>query len=408
MLKIVLGALALTAATTPTLANSWSTTDRDLANLSSSLTQNASGVSVSGLLRSSYVSWADVDDGTVNGDIGAFSIDDAQIWVTGSVGDFSVTIQTDAASNSTGLFMDLDTSNGAGTFTTDGDADNATDDLIAYGGNNTPFSVGSLGSLGLLDAYVAWNATEMIKVQMGQFRPAFLASSALNENNMLFINRSRLGAAGAYRSQGLQASANFGMFNIAVFGQNGEEDDGGANTTGVVDNDLSFGFRATAQIMGTASTNEGALGASADASLVVGVGYIDDAAQISWLGKNSNGNYSSNLDQCLAFDAAFTMGSLSLSAEIVDMSGTGDGATDSEDAQPFSAGGSFVIVPDQVEVGLRFEDFDDEDETTWMTVGVNWYLQGHAAKWQVNYIDGSSDEDLLDSDMFQVGLTVSM
>ncbi len=418
MLKIVLGALALTAATTPTLANSWSTTDRDLANLSSSLTQNASGVSVSGFLRSSYVSWTDVDPDnnatTANsGDIGAFSIDDAQIWVTGSVGDFSVTIQADAASTSEGLFMDRTKLTGVGAFTTDGakDVTAGTNELIAYGGNNTPFSVGSLGSLGLLDAYVAWNATEMIKVQMGQFRPAFLASSALNENNMLFINRSRLGAAGAYRSQGLQASASFGMFNIAVFAQNGEEVAvGSPAVTGVAENDLSYGARASAQIMGTSSSTEGALGASNDPSLVVGIGFIDDAAQISWLGRTVGGTntYSNNVGECLAFDTTFTMGALSLSAELVDITGSGDAATDSPDATPFSAAGSFMVIPDQLELAIRYEDFDDRDETSWMTYGVNWYLQGHAAKWQINYIDGASDEKFLDSDMVQLGLTVSM
>jgi hypothetical protein len=99
MNKFVLGALALTMATTPALATetSWSATDRDLAGLSTSLTQGATGVSVSGFLRSSYASSSDIAGNTAGtDDLGGFSIDNAQIWVNGSIGDFSVVLQADA------------------------------------------------------------------------------------------------------------------------------------------------------------------------------------------------------------------------------------------------------------------------------------------------------------------------
>ncbi len=370
MMKIVLGALALTAATTPALATetSWSTTDRDLASLSSSLTQGASGVSVSGFLRSSYMSSGDLqtDSGpgvgtppvTPQDDLGGFSIDDAQIWINGTVGDFSVVIQAEASSSSN---------------TIDSDA-------------------GTLGNLNILDAYAAWNATEMIKIQMGQFRPAFLGSSALNENQLLFINRSSLGAAYAFRDEGIQASGAFGMINVAVYAQNGEGN--GAAT------DLAYGFRASATIMGTASANEGALGASGDPSLTVGLGYLTNDGAIAD-------------DVQMGIDAAFTMGALSVAAEIVDLDKGAtlvipNSAAVSTDATPFNVTGSFVVMPDQLEAAVRFEDFDDANNTTAITVGANWYLQGHAAKWQVNYMTTSSDAAATEFDAFQVGLTVSM
>jgi len=351
MMKIVLGALALTAATTPALATetSWSTTDRDLASLSSSLTQGASGVSVSGFLRSSYVNNSDAD-------ISGFSIDDAQIWVNGTVGNFGVVVQTEASN-----------------------------------GNNQPGSIGVVGDLNVKDAYVSWSATEMINVQMGQFRPAFLASSARNENNLLFISRSQLGEAFAYRAQGVQAGASFGMINVAVYAQNGENQ----GAAGLAGDDLSFGLRASAQIMGTAAANEGALGASGDPSLTVGLGYMDD---------KSSSTLVAGLEECLAIDATFTMGALGVSAEIVDISA----AAAANERTPFNVAGSFVVMPDQLELGLRYEDFDDAANTNWITVGANWYLQGHAAKWQVNFITADSDAAANELDMFQVGLTVSM
>ncbi len=370
MMKIVLGALALTGATTPALATetSWSTTDRDLASLSSSLTQGASGVSVSGFLRSSYVGWSDQD-------VGGFSIDDAQIWVNGTVGDFGVVVQTEAADSP--RFFNNDTGDFTSGPDVDDDGDGVPDDVDTLNRPNQPGTVGSLGNLGVLDAYVTWNATEMIKVQMGQFRPAVLGSSLGNENNLLFINRSGLGARFAYRDQGVQVGGSFGMVNAVVYLQNGDDLDG---------DEISFGGRASATIMGTASANEGALGASGDPSLTVGLGFTDDKGLLA--------------DQVIAVDAAFTMGALGVSVEIVDV--------DEDDATLFNVAGSFVVMPDQLEVGLRYEDFDDADNENWITLGANWYLQGHAAKWQFNYIMLNSDDPADDTDLFQVGLTVSM
>ncbi|MCY3003174.1 MAG: porin [Planctomycetota bacterium] len=356
MNKFVLGALALTMATTPALATetSWSTTDRDLAGLSTSLTQGATGVSVSGFLRSSYASSSDIQVG--GDDLGGFSIDDAQIWVNGSVGDFSVVVQSEASSSS-----------------------------------NTIGDVGTTGALGLLDAYASWKATEQLKVQLGQFRPAFLGSSLRNENNLLFINRSALGAEYAFRDQGVQLSGAFGMINFAVYAQNGS--DGAAK-------EMSYGFRVEATPMGTAANNEGVLGAADNASLTVGLGYLTNDGAVSD-------------DISLGIDAAFTMGVFGVSAEIVDLD---KGATLSlpggvgnvSDATPFNAAASFAVMPDQLELAVRYEDFDDSDNTTAITIGANWYLQGHAAKWQANYVTVAADTSANEFDLIQVGLTVSI
>ncbi len=356
MNKFVLGALALTMATTPALATetSWSATDRDLAGLSTSLTQGATGVSVSGFLRSSYASSSDIQVGT--DDLGGFSIDDAQIWVNGSIGDFSVVVQSEASSSS-----------------------------------NTIGDVGGTGALSLLDAYASWKATEQLKVQLGQFRPAFLGSSLRNENNLLFINRSALGAEFAFRDQGLQLSGAFGMLNFAVYAQNGS--DGAAK-------EMSYGFRVEATPMGTASNNEGVLGAADNASLTVGLGYLTNDGAVSD-------------DISLGIDANFTMGVFGVSAEIVDLD---KGATLSlpggvgvvSDATPFNAAASFAVMPDQLELAVRYEDFDDSDNTTAITIGANWYLQGHAAKWQANYVTVAADTSANEFDLIQVGLTVSI
>lgn len=358
MNKFVLGALALTMATTPALATetSWSTTDRDLAGLSTSLTQGATGVSVSGFLRASYASSSDAALAVGGDDLGGVSIDDAQIWVNGSVGDFSVVVQAEASNSA-----------------------------------NTPDDVGSTGALTLLDAYTSWKATEQLKVQLGQFRPAFLGSSLRNENNLLFINRSFLGAEYAFRDQGVQLNGAFGMINFAVYAQNGT--DGAAK-------EMSYGFRVEATPMGTASNNEGVLGAADNASLTVGLAYLTNDGAVAD-------------DISLGIDAAFTMGVFGVSAEIVDLDKGASislpaGAGNVSDATPFNVAASFAVMPDTVELAVRYEDFDDTDDTTAITVGANWYLQGHAAKWQANYTTVAADTSANEFDVIQIGLTVSI
>lgn len=382
MNKFVLGALALTMATTPALATetSWSTTDRDLAGLSPSLTQGATGVSVSGFLRSSYASSSDIPGNAAGtDDLGGFSIDNAQIWVNGSVGAFAVVVQADAGRMNAGV-----------------DDTGTPSNNYQVGQGNFAGNTGGVGSLAVLDAYASWNATEQLKVQLGQFRPAFLGSSLRNENNLLFINRSYLGAEFAFRDQGVQLSGAFGMLNFSVYAQNGG--DGAAK-------EMAYGFRVEATPMGTASNNEGVLGAADNASLTIGAAYYT--------------NDGANADEiAMGFDANFTMGVFGVSAEIVDFDNftgtnpspaTGAGLTGSFiDATPFNVAASFAVMPDTVELAVRYEDFDDANDTTAITVGANWYLQGHAAKWQANYITTSSDVSATEFDLIQIGLTVSI
>lgn len=357
MNKIVLGALALTAASSPSLAgteNSWSAADRDLAGLASSLTQGASSAAVSGFLRSSYASSSDITVGT--GDLGGFSIDDAQLWFNGSIGQFAVTIQTEASSS-----------------------------------NNLAGSVGTVGDLNVLDAYASWNMTEQFQFRIGNFRPAFLSSSAKNENNLLFINRSFLGGEFAFRDAGAQAGATFGLFNIQVYAQNGGDS---------AADELAYGFRAEVTLMGAPAAHEGALGAAGDPSLAVGLGYYT--------------NDGANTDEvAMGLDANFTVGVFGVSAEMVDFDNFTPSATSMlsgtfADATPYNFAASFCVMPDRLELAARYEDMDDSDNTTAITVGANWYLQGHAAKWQANYVTTDSDNTAFEADIIQIGLTVSI
>ena len=349
MNKFVLGALALAASSTPCLAGSdseWLKLDQDINSLASSLAPQASGATVSGFLRASYASSSDVQGGGGN-DLGGFSIDNARLNFTGNVGNYSVFVSVEGSN---------DPAYG----------------IIGY--------TGTTGPVGIHEAYAAFPITDQIRGQMGQFRLPFLASSARNEDTLLFIDRTVLGQwYWEHNDAGVQVSGNFEMLNWAIAVANGNDGAG---------NDLKYSGRVQFTAMGHASEMEGAYGATEETCLTIGFGYMDDDDDLD--------------NAAMCFDATFNMGALSAAAELVDQD------KDIGDNTPWNVQAGWMISPDQWEAAVRYEDMDDDDNTTAITAGVNWYHNGHAAKWQFNYSTISSDDTNLEVDVIQVGMTASI
>lgn len=361
MNKFVLGALALTAASTPSLAGEkdWLLAlDRDIESLATSLNQNTGGgATITGFIRSSYATSSDVQVAPSGNDLGGFSIDDARLIVTGSIGNYGVYMEVDGSTDPDFPAAPIGTLPG---FTG------------AYG------ATGTVGAVGMLDAYATFAITDQIKGQMGNFRPPFLASSLRNEDGMLFQDRTFLGQVFAFRDVGVQVSGSFDMLNFAVAVQNGAD---GAGDELVIAGRVSF------TIMGNAPGRyEGAMGQGDETSLTVGVGYYDD-------GSLTDGT-------AIAVDGQFGMGQLSAGFEFVELD------VDFGDNSPFNVQVGYMVAPDEWEVAVRYEDFDTNTDTTAITAGVNWYHNGHAAKWHLNYI--MLDDDNADADIIQVGMTASI
>jgi hypothetical protein len=356
MNKFVLGSLALAASSTPCLAGSnadYAKLDRDIENLMSSLRPAATGASISGFLRSSYKSSGDVSFG--GNDLGGFSIDNVRINVDGTVGNYAVHVAAEGAGNFQGIFGD----------------------------------VGSTGHLDTIDAFASFPITPEIRGQMGEFRAPFLASALRNEDGFLFIDNTVLGSTWSGRDQGVMVSGTFEMVSWAVAAMNGDDSAG---------DELAFAGRLSFCAMGTTCTQEGSYGANDQTCLTIGAGYYDD------------GNLSDGTAMCV--DGNLTMGALSASFEFVDngddfgiglpASGTTFGNT------PWDASFGYMFVPDQWEGAVRYQDFDDDDDSTAITAGVNFYQAGHAAKWQFNYSTISSDNSGNEIDVIQAGLTTSI
>ena len=72
---------------------------------------------------------------------------------------------------------------------------------------------------------------------------------------------------------------------------------------------------------------------------------------------------------------------------------------------PFAVAGTYMLTPDTWEVGVRYQDFDDEENTDLIEVAVNHYMEGHDLKWTLQYSTSNSDEGDLEIDLITLGLT---
>jgi hypothetical protein len=357
MNKFVFGALAVTTASTLGLANNgedWMTLDREIESLASGMSQGGSGFTLDGWVKSSY---ADSGDVTVGGnDLGGFSLDSIRANFDGVLGDFTVHVAIEG-SDDTGFGY--------------------------FGG------VGNAFFEGVIDAYTTFSITDQVGVQIGYFRPMFLNDSLRDENEFLFIDRTVQGDTWAFRDQGAAFSFVFDQFSAWVGAQNGVDSQG---------DDLVLMGRVEFNAMGPGqSATEGAYGSTDERGLSLGAGYYDD----------------DNLTDgsAIAFDADFTAGPLYAAASLVDYddglgyvipAGTVTGES------PWDATVSYMFAPDEWEVAARWEDFDDTDDSSMLTIGVNYYVEGHDVKWQLNYSTIDSDNSTNEIDVLALALLVSV
>jgi hypothetical protein len=346
MNKFVFCTLAATMASGLGFAGSgseeWSTLDKDIESLASSIATQDSGLAVEGFIRSIYRNSSDIQVSPSGNDLGGFFIENARLELNGSVGDYGLKIQLDAGSQ--------------------------------YSGDNDAT---------LLDAYGTFAITDQISGQMGQFRPPFLWSAQVEEDEFILINRTFNGSIWSSRDNGVMLTGTFSQLGFYVAAQNG--DDGAGD-------ELAFTGRAEFDALGAGIGNvEGAYGADDGTNLTVGVAWYDD-------GNLTDGS-------AIAVDAGIVAGAFSVYGEVVDYD---ESFSVVGDTTPYSVTAGFMVSPDEWELAARYEDADDSADSNRITVGVNYYVQGHAAKWSVNYDTVDSDDSSIEVDTISFGLTVSV
>ena len=347
MKKFVYSAVALTMATGASYAaeTGWASLDQEISGLSSSLSaQNAGGPKVGGWIITSVRSQGDGvgidtdDDGTIDEttDKLGFQLDQVRLHVTGDV------------SNDYSYKIGFDLQNG--------DAE-------------------------LTDAYIKWKLMDGVNGMMGRFLYPTLKSATMDENKLLFLNRTFIGSllysdAVRGRSEGFGVTGAFEMLGYTVAVQNGADS---------VADEFAFTVNVSADVMGKgAGMVEGAYGAAEGTNLTVGGFYHDDGAI-------EDGN-------AFGIEAYFTMGALSAALNYVSF-GEGFG-----DVSPYDVTASYLFT-EQYEAALRYEDTDLD--ATIISAGVNRYSAGHNLKWTLQYATIDVDGGEGPEDEIALGATLA-
>jgi hypothetical protein len=237
------------------------------------------------------------------------------------------------------------------------------------------------GTADLKDAYATFKLGDMATAKMGQFKTNFLRSSTVAQNRLVLLDRTVLGSNALWneRQLGLGIMGNFETIGWSLSAQNG--------TDGLGD-DHKIAAKISADLMGGGiGKAEGAYGANDGTALSAGLAYLSDDGANAGVGETAIG-----------LEVGLTMSGFSLAGEMVDFDEAGN--------TPWDITGSYLFTQNW-EAAVRYQDADDADNSTIMTLGVNYYISGHDIKWTAQYDTIDSDDASLEQDAISLGLGVS-
>lgn len=384
-MKLLLFGATLAVASTPAHAggeadggNDWLALDSQLGGLGASAQQQGSGVNVGALIRASY---RDSDFQNALGDeFGGFLLDDARLFASGNYGEFAWRLSMDFAEGANGYPVDL--------------GPPVDDDAAPTETVSQEFRAE------LLDAYARWELSDAFGVQIGQFNARDAFSGDVGSNRLLFHNRSFIGERFHEYDLGVQVDGVWGNQEYPEFvwsfaALNG--DDG-------AESDLDLRARVDFNHLGNgAGWSEGAYGSQNDSNGTLGLFWAED----------SDVGASTEKGTVWGADYRATFGPFGVQAEWIDFDDAAAAAADAglgmSGASAWSAGLSYLFGAEQNwELGGRWEDLDSESNETRLTAGLTYYVAGHDIKWQLNWVDISSDASAEEGTVLQLGLSVGL
>jgi hypothetical protein len=240
---------------------------------------------------------------------------------------------------------------------------------------------GETGDLRVLDAYGAIGLADGISLQVGQFRPPATFTALLDENDLLFIDRTFNSLFWQDRQAGAQVHLDGGRLEGWLALQDGADGDG---------REMSFTGRCALRVFGEgeAPRREGAYDADLGSTLYVGASWYDDASLED--------------ASAVSAEAYFTHEWLALSGELVDPR---DGLLGGHFF--WSATGAVALVPETWELAARFEDFRSRSDTIAYRFGLNRYLRGPRTKLQANVVRFEHDGSGNHMTLLELGLVAS-
>ncbi|MEZ6020057.1 MAG: porin, partial [Planctomycetota bacterium] len=226
----------------------------------------------------------------------------------------------------------------------------------------------------LLDAYVDVPVNNF-GVRAGLFKAGISRNGLNSSSKLFFINRSQIGDLFDNRDAGAMLSGSMDQLNWALTVQNGGD--------GVAD-ELRIAGRVAFDFMGNGIGKvEGAYGGPDEMSGTVALAMYDDGTFNDGTG---------TLVEAHVVSSQYSFGAEILDTDIDGVSAAPGTSLLSGDTTAFSVYGTYMMTPDQWEVGVRFQDMDDAASTSALEVGVNRYLDGHDLKYSFGYMTISSDD----------------
>jgi Phosphate-selective porin O and P len=375
----------VTAATAAAPASDWLGLSGELNGLTSTLQDQMGPTTVGGLIRGAVYNTGDFA-ATGGDDILGALLDDAKLFAKGSLGDFDWRIMFDFATPGGGAFS-------------------------PFGGpslpsNYTPTWLGAAvsglesdSSANLQEAYGTWNFSEEIGLSFGRFRAHRSFSNTVYSEQLLFQHRTLIGETGYRFDEGVELHGQYGgPLTWFIAAQNGVD--------GLTE-DFELIGRVEWAFGAGASNGEGAIVApggnqTADEfNGAVGATYGDEGAASdgSYYGVDFVGRVSG-----FFFNAEF----FQYDDDWAGILGPTLGTTFTEGPAFYSGTVGYLLPDDHWELAARYQDLDDAADTTVLSLGVNYYVTGHNAKWQLNYSDVSSDSSSVEGSLISLGLTLGL
>jgi len=236
------------------------------------------------------------------------------------------------------------------------------------------------------DAYVDWGFTQgnLHSLRFGQFKFPFGREMLTSTSQISFpdISIAATEFAPNYEPAAMfQGQLGDDLFEYQVAAANGEGR-GKNNTAGETKDGLREGVRVVFNPLGPVKNEGPAFQTIADSSLRLSLGAAfmrnEDSSALATTTVGSK-TETGNLEASLYF------GPLSLLAEVYDRTTDADTGDLEDLGRTLQAG--FFFVPEKWEVVARYSgvDYDAKDDAEERTLGLNWYVDRHNGKWQVDW-----------------------
>jgi hypothetical protein len=225
------------------------------------------------------------------------------------------------------------------------------------GGRQFLIHNGEGGEVEVYDAYADLDLGTHLVLRAGRFRAPVSQSALLDENQLLFLDRTGIGQLWFERDDGVALQARGQRIEGWLAVQNGSDGAG---------DDLAITARAVLRLFGEgeAPHREGAFDADLGETVYLGVAWFEDLAQPD--------------SRVIVTEASYTFEAFSLAGEFLVPE---NGFTDGHEFWNVTA--SAMIVPERWEVAARYEDFRDRAEARIWRAGVVRYLRGADTKLQL-------------------------